>query len=237
MNVNDILVEGRYDPFSYKGIFLCGSPGSGKNTIERQLGMLNIGLKRLDLDQTVYLIQKNNVQANKTQYNPDSGISRYRHAWNVAEKGMHSYINQKLGIIIHTTGRKKDDVISMNNVLRSNFYSTCMIYVSVAKETALQRVQSRPSNTDNPADKGREVTPDYFEMAYSATNENKAVYKKLFHNNFIEIINEGDNTAMLQHARRRLNAFLHAPVTPEAEVYYKGIKTRSGPIIGRKIST
>ena len=47
--INEIL-EGPYDPYTYKAIFFAGSPGSGKTYVARKLASVFQGLKQVNMD-------------------------------------------------------------------------------------------------------------------------------------------------------------------------------------------
>ena len=219
------LDEGRYDPFIFKAIFICGAPGSGKTTIENKMNFQSLGLKNLNLDRIIHYLKKNQRPSNNR-------------AEKMAETSFGIYLNEKLGVVIETTGRKEADIIKMNNLLLKQNYQTMMLFISAEKELARMNIEQRPQNSKNPHDIGRIVDPDYFEEAYAATQKNRDFYEHLFGDDFVLIKNVDGvlESTSFEVARKKVNSFLHAPLTSDAAVYVKGVKHPSLPVIGRAIS-
>jgi predicted ABC-type ATPase len=223
----DILTEGLYDPFVFKAIFICGAPGSGKSSIERRLGLEARGLKPLNADITLFRL--NHWYANAKNIN-------YAHAGATTEDRFNIWINNFLGLVLNTTGRDYTVIERLNKKLKKAFYNTFMVYIDVDENIARDRILNRQHTAQNPIDKNRIVNLDYFNLAYSSVKHNLSKYQTLFKKNFA-IINNDDfnqNTEDFNIARKKINNFLMAPASLQAQNMLKGIKTKATWGIGRK---
>ncbi len=238
MHIDDffkpLLNEGRYDIYSFKAIFVSGAPGCGKTTIEHRLGLQTLGLKSLDLDQTIrYLKAISRTPAES------KNLVNYERAQNATFSRFKMWATEHLGLIIQTTGRNEGDIISLNKLLSDNYYNTFMLMVRADEEIARERIQSRPISTNNPADKGRIVDMSFFNSAYAAVQKNISLYDTLFGDNFALVENNGlpEDRQSFQSARSKLNNFLSEKVMPEASVFLKGVRQKRRSILGRKFTS
>ena len=124
----DILEEGIHDQNCFKAIFCCGSPGSGKTTIERNLGLEVRGLKSLNADNTMFRL--------KNLRNGQIDNRDYPHAGETTEKRFNIWRNDYLGLILNTTGRNLSTISRLNTYLTNSYYDTFMLFVDVDKEIA-----------------------------------------------------------------------------------------------------
>ena len=170
----DILEEGIHDQNCFKAIFCCGSPGSGKTTIERNLGLEVRGLKSLNADNTMFRL--------KNLRNGQIDNRDYPHAGETTEKRFNIWRNDYLGLILNTTGRNLSTISRLNTYLTNSYYDTFMLFVDVDKEIAKERIESRYNNSNNREDKNRIVDLDYFENAYDSVNINLPQFKNMFGN-------------------------------------------------------
>jgi predicted ABC-type ATPase len=214
-----ILNEGVHDNFNFKAIFLVGSPGSGKTTIEKEFGLETRGFKQLDIDRTKLHLKT---------------LSDYETAGKTTEKRFNLWANDYLGLIINTTGRNADVIIRLNKKLKECYYQTFMIFVDVDESIARARIESRYQTALDRADK-RKVDLDYFQEAYSSVKQNIALYELLF-GRYFSLVQNNENMIDqdLDIARRKLNNFLLSPNSPEAQSIMKGVKTKAIAGIGRK---
>jgi predicted ABC-type ATPase len=202
---DNLLTEGLQDNNIFKAVLVCGPPGSGKNHVIRSLSLTHIGLKLIDVDDT--LMRFKNKGAN-IDYNQSHWINTKRQSL---------WVRNYLGLCVVGTGRKSEDIVKLKKSLEENGYQTSMIFVNVSLETAIERVEHRMNNSDHVGDKGRAVDTEYLHKAHDASIKNIDFYRSEF-NHFIEINNDGG--AELSHelvrARRMLRGFLSQPLSKKA---------------------
>ncbi|HET8688263.1 MAG TPA: zeta toxin family protein [Methanosarcina sp.] len=184
--------EGINDPGIFKAIFLAGPPGAGKNTIIQKLGLQSYGLKLQDIDHTLALLKK---------FNPN-----YQSSLDVTLRRQSLFQQQMLGLIINTTGRDSQHLMSLNKNLKEVGYDTFMLFVDVDEETALARIQNRPKFATDPRDVGRKVDLDYFYQALDASKKNSSFYALSFGDQFAYIDNTSPNSPDIAQANKKLLA-------------------------------
>jgi len=206
----EILEEGCYDKFIYKAIFVCGAPGSGKSTISKKLGLDHIGLKLLDVDETVRLLHKMNPSKHPEMKRPEANA--------FTEKRLSMWAREHLGLQIQTTGRRETSILRLRQVLEKNFYQTFMLFVEVDENIAQRRISDRPSQSIVSADMGRRVTQKYFRRTYPAVSYNLPLYKVAFGNNISVVTNNErpEDETSLDDARKNINQFLSTEISSEA---------------------
>jgi hypothetical protein len=137
---------------------------------------------------------------------------------------------EMLGLLINTTGRDYEPLMSLNKQLKQVGYDTFMLFVDVNYDVAFHRIKDRPKHATDPADK-REVDFDYFEKAYDSAKENAEFYALMFSNQFSYITNNVMDDALVTEdeettseyqqslliASKKVNRFLKKPLTPTAQ--------------------
>jgi len=224
----DVLDEGVHDPYVFKAIFVVGAPGSGKSTIERNLGLEARGLKSLNADST--MLRLKNIR-------PSMNNQDYPHAGATTERRFHVWRNDYLGLVLNTTGRNLNTISKLNENLKSSYYNTFMLYVDVDEKIAKERILSRQMTTTSPEDKNRQVDMDYFNTAYSSVKNNLKQYSSMFEErNFALVRNDDFNLLApdFEVARKKLNKFLLTPASPEAQAILKGISNKQYDGLGRR---
>jgi predicted ABC-type ATPase len=225
----DILDEGIHDPYCFKSIFVVGCPGSGKTTIERNLGLEARGLKSLNADNT--MLRLKNIR-------PSMDNKDYPHAGEATEKRFNVWRRDYLGLILNTTGRNLNTIQRLNENLKASYYNTFMLYVDVDESIARERIQSRYVNSQHPEDKNRVVDMDYFETAYKSVKNNLKSFESMFGQNFALVKNDDFNLLApdFEMARKKLNKFLMTPASPEAQAILKGVSSNQYNGLGRNYS-
>lgn len=205
------LHEGRYDQYIFKAIYVCGPPGSGKNFVMNELGLLNMGLKLLDVDEILARLEKKHIS--RDDYERGERISLRRQS---------TWARNYLGMAISTTGRMAEKTIEIDRGLHQIGYDTLMLFVDVTKETAIKRITSRPNTSQNLSDRNRRVDLEYFDAAYEQIKYNIPLYETLFGDNFITVTNEeslleSTLSDTLSSARKKIRKFLDAPISKKAQ--------------------
>lgn len=224
----DNLIEGRYDTFVFKCIFVVGPPGSGKNYLINQFGLMHRGMKMVDIDEALMRLRL--LKSGKN--------INYDYATPVITKRLNMWSQNYLGLIINTTGRSASTIINLDKQLKSHFYDTSMIYVNVDRDVARHRITQRPGTSKDITDKNRVVDLDYFESTYDEVSNNYEVYKTLFDKNLITINNnlsydDINYKIQIENARKKLNKFLFSEVNPQARAIISGAKPANAHEISR----
>lgn len=211
------LDEGINDPHIFKAIFMAGPPGAGKNTVIKKLGLNAAGLKLQDIDRTLAYLNKN-----KAPVNPD-----YKRGLDVTLRRQSVFSQNMLGLLINTTGRDYESLMSVNKQLKNAGYDTFMLFVDVEYDVAFDRIQNREKSATDPADKNRKVDLDYFEKAFDASKKNIDFYSLMFGKQFAVVTNneylmqedepQQEFEATLRIASKRVTQFLNKPLTPIAQ--------------------
>lgn len=218
MFVNDLfessmLDEGINDQYIFKSIFVCGAPGSGKNTVIRTLGLDHIGLKIVDVDETIARLK--HIKALDTH--------DYARGGDVTIRRQNLWVRNFLGLAVATTGRLAERTLIIDRNLRMIGYDSMMLYVDVEKETALKRIHRRPSTATHMADTDRVVDDEYFNVAFEQAKHNIPVFNDYYNDNFVLVTNDDnlveDNETFkmtMRQARRKIREFLNKPLNSKA---------------------
>lgn len=221
MNIFELdqaLSEGANDPNIFKAVFMAGPPGAGKNTVIRALGLPALGLKLQDIDHTLAFLNKR-----KPPENPS-----YERGLHITLRRQSVFEKEMLGLLINTTGRSSDRLMSLNRQLKQSGYDTFMVFVDADYDVAYKRIQDRPSSATNTADIGRKVDYGYFVSAFEATKKNIDFYALMYGNNFSLVTNNvvagSEDLTPVQELNRtlsktgkKLTRFLNGPLSPKAQ--------------------
>ena len=207
MRIAEIISEGVNDPHIFKALFVAGTPGAGKNTVIRDLGLNSTGLKMIDADKVIALLHKS--------HNDQS----YASTRNTLDKRRAMFKQQMLGMLINTTGRDYEATTAINDELKTAGYDTFMLFVEVDEQVAWSRAQDRKKYATNPVDQ-RDVTKDYFDKAYPDSMRNQSLYAMEFGDNYAKVTNNEDRVvedeetfaSTIANAARKIRRFLAKPV-------------------------
>lgn len=207
MRIEEIISEGVNDPHILKAVFVAGPPGAGKNTVIKELGLASTGLKMIDADKVISLLNKPHDEQS------------YTAARNTINKRQSLYKRQMLGMMINTTGRNYEATMAVNDELKAAGYETFMLFVDVAEDVAWGRAQNRKKYATDPADQ-RAVTRDYFDQAYPDSMRNQSMYAMAFGDDYAKVTNNEDRVvedeetfaSTIANAARKLRRFLTKPV-------------------------
>ena len=157
-----MLSEGRHDKTSFKAVFLCGSPGSGKSFVSNHIlgnGKPH-GLKYINSDEGFeFMLDKAYQQTGDERYLPQNlqyvadepdvkGIRKRAKSITVDPTNLTGSkyglgIKERLGLLIDGTGADKERIKQEKELLESLGYETFMIYVDIDYETAHKRNRQR----------------------------------------------------------------------------------------------
>jgi predicted kinase len=194
----DMLSEGVYDPGIFKAVFLMGGPGSGKSTVVDALALKALGLKTINSDTHFERLMKDaNMSMKMTKtgsgtVNPERDKLRSK-AKGIATKQMDIHVPARLGLIFDTTSAKAGKIQNYKKQLDALGYEYKMVFVKTSLELA-QRLNSMRART---------LPPEILIKEHEAVEKNAAVFKRIFKNDFIEIVND-DSVQTLQRKSSKL---------------------------------
>jgi len=194
----DMLSEGVYDPGIFKAVFLMGGPGSGKSTVVDALALKALGLKTINSDTHFERLMKDaNMSMKMTKtgsgtVNPERDALRAR-GKAIASKQMDIHVPARLGLIFDTTSAKAGKIQNYKKQLDALGYEYKMVFVKTSLELA-QRLNSMRART---------LPPEILIKEHEAVEKNASVFKRIFKNDFIEIVND-DSVQTLQKKSSKL---------------------------------
>ena len=194
----DMLSEGVYDPGIFKAVFLMGGPGSGKSTVVDALALKALGLKTINSDTHFERLMKDanmSMKMTKTSsgtVNPERDALRAR-GKAIASKQMDIHVPARLGLIFDTTSAKAGKIQNYKKQLDALGYEYKMVFVKTSLELA-QRLNSMRART---------LPPEILIKEHEAVEKNASVFKRIFKNDFIEIVND-DSVQTLQKKSSKL---------------------------------
>lgn len=197
MKLSEIINEGLYDQHIFKAVFMIGGPGSGKTFVSSKI-FKGSGLRTVNIDQIYEHLTDNIGIIGK-------GYDEYlrKHSGQVAQRKMDTHVENRMGLLIDSTGRKLNRINKTNQNLKSIGYDTLCIYVKTSLETALDRSEQRRRRVDP------RIANDMHEEVKSNINQ----IRKIF-NNFVIINN--DSAEVLNNSISKnqsyIDNFLNTPV-------------------------
>lgn len=204
------MSEGVNDPHIFKCVFLFGPMGAGKSTVAGPL-LSGTGLRSVNLDNFNEMFIKRG-QAPSGHLSPE----QLEKSWNLTQKQQETFVDERLGVLIDGSGRNPQTAVGVIHKLMPLGYEFMMIFVDVSLETSIQRQQVRAQRQREKWGSGREVDPTFAKDTYKQVKANLPRYEAYFGpERFVYINNESKPD--LVNARKKVDAFLNAPVTqPEA---------------------
>lgn len=176
------LLEGIHDPHNNKAIFLVGGPGSGKSEILKGLGLIQSGMRLVNLDSFFDILADKYKVPKDFNLMPPHVSSKIRgHARHLARKKWSMHMGNHMGIVVDGTGRDPWYVIDWKNEAEEVGYDTACLYVKTSLPVATQRVQNR---TD------RKMPPTVISGIHSQVHKGLTTLQNEFGNDFYVFDNE-----------------------------------------------
>jgi predicted kinase len=169
-----------------KAIVMAGTPGGGKSSVVKGLGLVKDGFKEVNQDISLeWLKTKEGLPAKEADYTKEQKSIRSKlgaQARKIAVRKLDKFSKQGDGIILDGTGASLKATESKVKALEDLGYEVSMIYVDTPKETAIARNKARAERS----------LPDFIvSKTWDAVNANKEVYAGRFGNRFYDINTEG----------------------------------------------
>jgi len=183
------ILEGRFDKYRFKAVFLIGAPASGKTEFYNE-ALRHKNLKHLDSDKVMMFLIK------KYGGNPKDTENYTKWQKNVQGKlDMMSrmYKEGGLGLVIDGTGKNFERIKNLKKDVESYGYETAMVYIKTPLKSAIERSKKR----------SRGVDTEYIKDTYRALLKNSKEYKKMFPL-FIEV----NSVSEYPYAEKKINTWL-----------------------------
>lgn len=198
-----LLHEGVYDPAIFKAFFLAGSAGSGKGYVGgATLG--GHGLITVNSDAAFeHALQKAGLSM-KLEDEPEEAWQPLRAR--AKEVTLHKHanlVNERLGIVLDSTGDSYGKIQNQKHALDSVGYDCYMIFVNTSLDVALARNKKRARSIDN----------EVAEKMWHQVQANKNHFQSLFGNHFIEVHNNNPSQDDLALAAKWVRGYVNKPVT------------------------
>jgi hypothetical protein len=207
MKLNDIIIEGVYDPGIFKAIFLAGGPGSGKSFVAGELvGIPKGGFSKMDMSfapsgvklvnsdpEFEYFLKKvgvdpkdlGNLSDEEFKQLTEPADSPRQKAKRVKDAKEKLYMAGRLGLVIDGTGddyakikKKREELIRLG-------YDTYMIFINTSLEVAQQRNAQRD----------RKLPAELVDKIWKDVQKNLGRLQGLFKGNFKIIDNSEKRVA------------------------------------------
>ena len=205
-------------------MFVAGSPGSGKGYatdklfgLEKDVSLAlstRTGLKLADSDPffvhflwKMYRIKPEQLASLSEQdffrVTRAPGSAREK-ALEVIERFMASWVRDRHGMVIETTGRSATFINDLYSWFDSSGYDSMMVFLDVTLETALARNQRRGELG------GRALPENVVEDLWSQGRANLPVYEGLFGADLV-VVDNNQPDAITPVIKRAVQAFLDRP--------------------------
>ena len=142
------LLEGVYDKFIFKAVFVTGSPAAGKTTTAQRIVKEHYGMKIIDSDpQFELLAQKAGLQLGDMDLHTENQKLHTATLRNIAktmrEKDLTLKNEGALGVVIPTNIDDAEGLLRKKKALEDKGYDTFLIYINIPLEEAIKRNQQR----------------------------------------------------------------------------------------------
>jgi hypothetical protein len=202
-DLQEIIMEGVYDPGIFKAFFLAGGAGSGKSySAEKATGSAGgkfewgetkttlkpgktgpYGLKVVNSDEQLeFGLMKAKMHTDFTKYSDDETMEKERireRGKKITKKREQLWINGRLGLIIDGTAKNPNKLSVQIKTLTDVGYDCYMIFVNTSLDIALQ----------NNAGRARKLTDETVRATWEEVQRVKDQLANLFPGGFVEIHN------------------------------------------------
>jgi cytidylate kinase len=207
MKLNDIIIEGVYDPGIFKAIFLAGGPGSGKSFVAGELvGIPKGGFSKMDMSfapsgvklvnsdpEFEYFLKKagvdpkdlGNLSDKEFEQLTKPADSPREKAKKVKKSREKLYMAGRLGLVIDGTGDDYNKIKKKREELIRLGYDTYMIFINTSLEVAQQRNAQRD----------RKLPEKMVDKIWKDVQKNMGKFQGLFKANFKIIDNSEKRVA------------------------------------------
>lgn len=174
-----MLIEGVYDKWIFKAIFLAGGSGSGKSTARK---LLLPNFKSMDTDELSMLkLRKEKIPPDykkRSEKEEKRYIEIHHEAFDTMyNKKQKSILTGRLPIVIDRTGASYPSLAEQKKELEDLGYETKMIFIDTPLDLAQKRNLERE----------RKMDPKAVESFHKRTRENVDKFRHLFGSDFIII--------------------------------------------------
>ncbi len=167
-----------------KGVFICGSGGSGKSTIAKT-HFSEFTIIDVDLIYEQELVN-NNLGLNVKNFNNEQNIiaqNLFEKSKKLNDQKFDTAVETGQNIVIDSIGRNPEIILHQRELLEKMGYETYMIMVYAELETCINRVESRNRVYS------QNITIDSWYLSYS----NISIYNREFNSRFMLIYNDDTN--------------------------------------------
>jgi preprotein translocase subunit YajC len=228
---SEVIEEGPNDPGIFRAVFTAGGPGSGKTTVARRLGLLSAGLKSVTCDDALEMIMLK--RGLNFQMPPEEDLEREEartRAKELKRARRSHYTDQRLGMLLDSTGVSPDKILRLKTKLEEIGYHTAMVFVDTPVETALANNRSRGSKPDPATGRpGRQVPSEAVVSMNARARESAKVLGQEFEPWFMVVENDMSPlhfNPTFRAAEKRIGQFLSQDHTATADDWLANARKR-----------
>ena len=246
-NIGQRLEEGINDPAKLKAVFLAGGPGSGKDFVMKR-SLTGHGLREINSDKALeHLMRKGGLDFEMPESEKNEREKLLGRAREIRKATERSTLAGRQGHIINGTAESVDHIQSIKDRLEGLGYETMMVFVDTSNEVSKLRNRARGKKGERKVPDGTDKSgmpdgsKDIRQWKWSAAQENKETFRKLFGDNkFTTIDNTADYNKATPEDREKLDGhfdrvrnmvsqFAQGPVkTPEGQQWIKSETQKRG---------
>jgi len=241
------LAEGINDPAKLKAVFLAGGPGSGKDFVMKR-SLTGHGLREINSDKALeHLMRRGGLDFEMPESEKNEREKLLGRAREIRKATERSTLAGRQGHIINGTAESVDHIQSIKDRLEGLGYETMMVFVDTSNEVSKLRNRARGKKGERKVPDGTDKSgmpdgsKDIRQWKWSAAQENKETFRKLFGDNkFTTIDNTADYNKATPEDREKLDGhfdrvrnmvsqFAQGPVkTPEGQQWVKSETQKRG---------
>lgn len=207
------ITEGIHDKNILKAVFLAGAGGAGKSVIADEM-FAGTGMKVINADKHLERFMR---EAKVPMVKIGQQYDKFIRARDLKQKELRHYAQQRLGLIIDSTGWDYSRISKPAKKLRELGYDLSMVFVVTKLDTALERNKKRGESG------GRKVPDSFIETAWRGAMKNLKRYTALFGKKHMHVIDNDKDvekktwTSVVGPKLRKIaNRILRAPITNPA---------------------
>ena len=142
--VEDVFLEGVYDPAIFKAVFVVAGPAAGKSFVIKEVGLREMGMKYISSDVFLEMLLRKvgkGFDLDKEDYGQERETAK-----GITGRQQANYLEGRLGIIKESTLSRIAHTKRAILEIKSLGYDISLLYIQTDVETAVRRNAERSRN-------------------------------------------------------------------------------------------